>query len=41
MYLEEVINFRTNNLNLIRLFAAFQVLIGHLHNYFEVSPSDY
>lgn len=29
-------NFRTNNLNLIRLFAAFQVLIGHLHYCFEM-----
>ena len=27
---------RVNNLNLIRLFAAFQVLVGHLHNTFAM-----
>lgn len=29
-------NFRQNNLNFIRLFAAFQVLIGHLHICFNM-----
>lgn len=29
-------DYRVNNLNLIRLFAAFQVVIGHLHQEFPV-----
>lgn len=35
------IDYRENNLNLIRLLAAFQVLIGHLHEEFPVSPLNY
>ena len=35
------IDYRVNNLNLIRLLAAFQVLIGHLHAEFPVSPLKY
>lgn len=36
MIVSENFNFRQNNLNFIRLFAAFQVLIGHLHVCFNM-----
>ena len=34
-------DYRVNNLNLIRLFAAFQVVIGHLHQEFPVASLKY
>ena len=34
-------NFRANNLNFIRLFAAFQVMIGHLPARFDIPPFNY
>lgn len=41
MFPHNEIDYRVNNLNLIRLLAAFQVLIGHLHEEFPVSPLHY
>ena len=35
------IDYRVNNLNVIRLLAAFQVVIGHLHQEFPVSHLNY
>ena len=34
-------DYRVNNLNIIRLFAAFQVLMGHLFQIFHVEPIKY
>ena len=39
--MEKKFNFRANNLNFIRLFAAIQVMIGHLHVCFDVPSLSY